>query len=55
MFGTGYEAKMKTTHWSSELSVKLQIINTPLEFVADFWKFETEKEFEENVMEKYRN
>jgi hypothetical protein len=32
-------AKKKTTHWSSELAKKPEIINTPLEFVARFWKF----------------
>jgi hypothetical protein len=28
--------KKKTTHWFSELAVKLKIINSSLEFVADF-------------------
>jgi hypothetical protein len=29
--------KKKTTHWLSELAMKLEIINSSLEFVADFW------------------
>jgi len=37
MFSTDLKTvKEKTTHWLSELSMKLEIINTSLEFVADF-------------------
>ena len=53
MFSTAwYMSKEKTTHWFSELSVKLEIINISLEFVADFWILQKKKNSIGTLLEK---